>query len=653
MATELTILGAAWGPSDVTEKVQGLVQGQRLSITADTSALGDTWVGVRKSLVVFYHYSSRDSRVVTAAEGDTIELSPPTDVEALLKADRIKELLNPDKIAALADITSDPAPLHILGAAYGLGDVTQAARKKVQQDTTFSEPADNATWGDHWEGVPKTLVVAYKHGDNGAPMLSIVKENEYMSLSDPPKEPIPPLFILGASNGPADATELAQQHVKNHELMIESWLGYDPMPGTIKTEVVVYRYGNGEVQMSYSADFIHTGTIKYDGKKIQPRELESTNPHTLTILKAMYWTIDVTENCKALVSNNELHIRPSQSYDGDPKVGTKKTLVVVYQYGSDKPQIKIATNGEYLNIDKNTPPPTYSGLISAKELLEGGDTIALRASNGKYVTSNDQQKLVASMDQVHSNSSSFLAIELHDENLFRMLTPDGNYVVVGKDKSLYASTQSKNEGALFYSAYSRDGSIRLSTYNEDSKSYAYVRLHSKDNSLRADSTEYFSENTAFDVAMEQTGNHSSRTLEELSLEELDELKYYQDFTLGFFKAMGLGPYFSENSETEILDYINGNAAAKAAMIHLAKAANSAPNIPLIIPHAIKAIKVLYRTGVLWKIIKLYLKSGGWLLLTRVVAKTIVVVFLPENEIALLLVSLGSWAEIILKDVKNK
>lgn len=651
MSAELTILGAAWGPSDVTKKVQGLVHSQ--TIRADTSTFGDTWVGVKKSFVVFYCYSGQECQLAIATDGDNIELSPPTGMEAPSKADRTKELFNPGKVTALADVTSREItcnqPLHILGAVYGLGDVTLAAREKVQSGTTFAELADSDTWGEHWEGVPKTLVVAYKYGDNGVPMLSIVKEKEHMSLSDPSP---PPLYILGASNGPIDATNLAQEHVKNGELVVKSWLHYDPMPGTQKTEVVVYQYGNQTIQMDYSADGVRQATIKYDYTNPQlPQPLESTNPQTLTILKAMYWTVDVTENCKSLVSDNELHLIPQNTLPYDPKSFTKKTLVIVYQYGSNKPLMKIAVDGEQVAIKKN-PPPIYSGLIDARELLEGGDTIALQASNGKYVTCNDKQKLVASQDEV--TSSSYLTIELNDENTFRIKSFDGNYLIVGKDKSLYASEQIQNKAPLFHISCSRDGAVRLSTHDELSNSFMYLRFNSNDNGLKADTVEYFSESTAFHVAIhEQKVSNSSRSLEELSADELKELKFYTDVTMGFFTAMGLGPYFSvEETISEIGEYINGNPIAKKAMIDLEEAAKSATNAPAVVPHAIRAIGVLYKQGVLWKLIKLFLKSGGWIVLTRVLAKTIQVVFLPDSQIAVLLASLTAWAETIRTDVKN-
>ena len=60
-AKPLTVLGAAYGRSDVTERVRGLIKDQSVSFSADNRTLGDGWVGIRKSLVIVYTYDDYDS----------------------------------------------------------------------------------------------------------------------------------------------------------------------------------------------------------------------------------------------------------------------------------------------------------------------------------------------------------------------------------------------------------------------------------------------------------------------------------------------------------------------------------------------------------------------------------------------------------------
>lgn len=53
-----TILGAAYGLAEVTRKVQTLVDSGVLNIQAQNKYFGDSWVGVRKTLVVVYKHLS-------------------------------------------------------------------------------------------------------------------------------------------------------------------------------------------------------------------------------------------------------------------------------------------------------------------------------------------------------------------------------------------------------------------------------------------------------------------------------------------------------------------------------------------------------------------------------------------------------------------
>ena len=65
MSAELTIYGAAYGPNDVTAKVRSLRKEQRFSFTVNNETFGDSWYGVRKSLVVVYTYSVSHGEVLT------------------------------------------------------------------------------------------------------------------------------------------------------------------------------------------------------------------------------------------------------------------------------------------------------------------------------------------------------------------------------------------------------------------------------------------------------------------------------------------------------------------------------------------------------------------------------------------------------------
>lgn len=60
MSAKLIILGAAYGPRDVTTIVRGKITHQQtLSFTASYKTLGgDPWHGVKKTFVLVYKYSN-------------------------------------------------------------------------------------------------------------------------------------------------------------------------------------------------------------------------------------------------------------------------------------------------------------------------------------------------------------------------------------------------------------------------------------------------------------------------------------------------------------------------------------------------------------------------------------------------------------------
>lgn len=151
----LIILGAAWGPKNVTEQVQSMVSSNDLRITADDQTFGDPWFGHRKSLVVVYQYGTELPQVIVAPETFKVVVTYfPT----------------PRYIAR-----SDGRSLTILGAAYGLADITSSVWRLVDNNTL------NATLTTHeydpWPGNLKTAVVVYQYG-NGQPQINIVQQGQ-------------------------------------------------------------------------------------------------------------------------------------------------------------------------------------------------------------------------------------------------------------------------------------------------------------------------------------------------------------------------------------------------------------------------------------------------------------------------------------------
>ncbi len=121
------ILGAAYGPADVTEKVRALYDRGVKTIQAENAVFGDSWPGIVKSLHISYRHCE-DSKTVTVKEGGNIVL---------------------------------PEGSVIHGAAYGSKDVTDSLRAKYAAgQRNFG--GNNGVWTDPWVGMPKTFSVSYR-----------------------------------------------------------------------------------------------------------------------------------------------------------------------------------------------------------------------------------------------------------------------------------------------------------------------------------------------------------------------------------------------------------------------------------------------------------------------------------------------------------
>ena len=191
---------------------------------------------------------------------------------------------------------------------------------------------------------------------------------------------------------------------------------------------------------------------------------------------------------------------------------------------------------------------------------------------------------------------------------------------------------------------STKGGLRLAI-----KDGMYIRLDSDDGDhLKADSVDYFAAYTIFDLALQQTEPQFLRQL--LMSEALSECdkafaKLIWSLVGGFFLAIGLGPFISiGEARPGVLALIKSNQAAWNALMKFKDAIiSSQGNITAAITGGLGVITVLYNEGLLWTVFKWMLKMGGWWVITKVIAKIIQVVFLPETEVAELLASFTVWA----------
>jgi len=77
--------------------------------------------------------------------------------------------------------------LYILGAGYGLGEVTQRCRELLTENQTLDVTATNGMLRDLWYGTAKSLAVVYQRG-SASPQVIVTSEGKAIRLSGkPPK----------------------------------------------------------------------------------------------------------------------------------------------------------------------------------------------------------------------------------------------------------------------------------------------------------------------------------------------------------------------------------------------------------------------------------------------------------------------------------
>ena len=227
---ELNILGAAFGKADVTDQVRSAVNNDSLSISASNSVFSDSWYGNKKSLVVVYQYDDYKPTVAVVQENADITI---TQDSATLQT------WNPDY--------SDD--FGILGAVYGLADVTQTVQSLVGEGVADIS-ASNTAFNDTWPGTEKSLVVVYLNS-SGSSAVNITIEGESLDTSIF----LPELNIIKAAYGLGDVTDVVRDIVerqggKTLDTSASNNVFNDTWPGTQKALIVVYQFGDDDYQMT-------------------------------------------------------------------------------------------------------------------------------------------------------------------------------------------------------------------------------------------------------------------------------------------------------------------------------------------------------------------------------------------------------------------
>lgn len=240
-APPLSILGAAFGNCDVTACVAAPVRNGILEIVVDDQLTKPNVVSQPgAALLVVYRYGSGPIQRRLAAYGSRLRISP-----------------DQHRAADFVPLPSRPQPgLFILGAAYGLRDVTERARQLGAGDS-FSANADDATWVGNEAGVYGWLVVIYQV-DGGRALVRTAVPRSSVTIGAP--------VILGAAYGSLDVTDKVAALVRSGSDSIpvpglnpfpalfdnlfspgtnDLYALGDPWRGAEKLLVVAYQYGDG------------------------------------------------------------------------------------------------------------------------------------------------------------------------------------------------------------------------------------------------------------------------------------------------------------------------------------------------------------------------------------------------------------------------
>ncbi len=158
----LFILGAAYGLEPVTQQVRDLVKNRQLDLTPNVN-LPETWLRNYKSFVMVYQFGNEKPQLFISDEFKKVSIRYEQKEQEEVK-------INPDQ-------------LLILGAAYGLQDVTTNVKSSVYKNELVAL-VNNTLFGDDasWRLSSKTLVVVYQYGSS-PPVVSITQELKKVEIT--------------------------------------------------------------------------------------------------------------------------------------------------------------------------------------------------------------------------------------------------------------------------------------------------------------------------------------------------------------------------------------------------------------------------------------------------------------------------------------
>lgn len=269
--------------------------------------------------------------------------------------------------------TQNPGVLQIVGAAYGLKQVTAQVIKLVNRQSfpeSLAVLASNQVFGDTWIGHEKTLTVVYRY-DGGQPFVATASEGQTLNIGVPQFEQAtqaaapalqdgamqPELTVWGASFGATDISAATRALV-------------DSPAATLSLVASRATFGNAVEGRRHTFVIVasYAGQVPFVDIVVEDEPYALGYRPPLHILSAFYGLKDVTDIVRASVSRRRLSVSASSSVFGDGWPAMRKTLHVVYQYGDRKPQMAATTENQTLHVDYAPAVPASQASLDPRAL---------------------------------------------------------------------------------------------------------------------------------------------------------------------------------------------------------------------------------------------------------------------------------------------
>lgn len=632
---QLQILGAAYGLAQVTGKIINLVNRgtnpQSLSITVSNDLFGDTWNGVVKSLTVVYRYDGGAPRVAVATEGNPLTIGVGDFKQSL---------------TAPAPDTASPQ-LTVWGASYGRADVTSQVRGLISQpNQTLNLTADNATFGDTWPGVTKSFVIVASYTDQ-VPFVDIVTEGSSYSLKFRP-----PMEILSAFWGLSDVTPVVQSQISRRALTVQASNDVygDGWPGVAKTLDVVYQYADRAPQLACAKE---GETLSVDFDPATPAYHPPADPRTLNIIRAAFGPADVTAKIPQPAPNQtSVSFVPSDDLFGDSWPGVQKSCAVTYSWGPSAVSRMVAAEGQTMTI---APPAVdmNKSFVTLMGLLAAGDLLKIQTGPGDYWAVAPGGQILANATSSDGAAQFTIGIPTVQKPDITLQAPDGTYLIVGSDGTLYTGGNATN-ATHFVPSLLTNGCIVLSVVGTAGAPFVAVN----DAGAIVASGSYTSDfSSTFTLLLNATSAGLTSHLKAHALAAEDAglpdpllLQVIWDLTGGFFLAIGLGPLISQQApRTGLMNALRANARVSQALDALIAGIKNNPEASW--TAAFLAFEaVIWDEGIMWTVFRLAANTAKWWAIAFALTKILEVTLLPEVWAAELTVSFGIWAYNTTNDV---